>query len=205
MIHVDNIPKYAYDGMGDYFKDLPEDKYAEPGYRFRRFSPIELNNYGDIVVQKADHFIQSSELNSEFGGIERKFEPLDPKILELSTFKSMVYRFVDNSGVKKIDCHQVRIEVDPSKPAPAAPEGKHQDGYDFICAHIVTRHNITGGNFMVWTEKDAADEDYLFKDTLVGRFAILDDTKYFHTGDDLNVIDPSRKGIWEWFILGGYL
>ena len=28
MIHVDNIPKYAYDGMGDYFKDLPEDKYA---------------------------------------------------------------------------------------------------------------------------------------------------------------------------------
>lgn len=187
-------------GVLETFKDLPEDQYAEPGYRFRRFSPVEFGTTGKLKALDADHFMQSSELNSEFGDIERKFEPLDRKLFELCSFKDMLHLMHHKTNCTKFDVHQVRIIVDPNKPAPAAPEGRHQDGYDYIGAFIVTRDNITGGNFMVWTDKEGGDP--IFKHDLLGCYGIIDDRKYYHTGDDLNVIDSSRKGVWEWFVVG---
>ena len=187
-------------GTRETFNELPQDQYADAGYRFRRFSPARYSGYGYLEPLDADHFMQSKDLNKAFGDVERKFEPLDIKLFELDDFRTMFKIMTDKTGCVSFDCHQVRIVVDPSKPAPAAPEGRHQDGYDYIGAFIVTRDNITGGNFMVWEDKD--DEEHVFKHDLLGGYGIIDDRKYFHTGDDLNVIDPSRKGVWEWFVIG---
>ena len=204
MILVKETPKGLYNDLYPYFDDLPEDQYADKGYRFRRFSSFK-QSCGVMDEIEVPHFMQSKDLNSAFGDIERKFEPLDKRMVGTIGFKTMVRTFMVDSGCNKIDVHQVRIVVDPEKGAPAAPEGQHQDGYDRIGVFIVTRQNIEGGTFMLWDRKDAPWEDYIFKSDMVGHYGIVDDTKYFHTGDNLRVKDSNSKGIWEWFVIGGML
>lgn len=204
MILVHDIVPGLYDNMGKYFNDLPEDQYAESGYRYRRFSRFKYGHSGYLETHEPDHFMQSSEINSAFGDLERKFEPLDRQLINSDNFKTMVSLFTKATNVIEVDVHQVRIIVDPKKPVPAAPEGKHHDGYDYIGVFIVTRKNISGGNFMLWDSVDAPDEDWFFKSDMVGKYGIVDDKKYAHTGDDLRVVDPSDKGLWEWFVIGGY-
>ena len=191
-----------YDGIKWSFADLPEDTYAEPGYRFRRFSKYKMF-MGKPELVETDHFMQSSELNSAFGDIERKFEPMSPALLKDDGFNYLFKVFHHETGVSTIDCHQVKIMIGPDG-APAAPEGRHQDGYDYIMAAIVTKENMTGGKFMVWKDNKPESKP-VFASDLVNQWGIIDDRKYFHTGDDLKVIDPSRPGRWEWFVLGGYL
>ena len=200
MIRHGVFAENQYDGLRWSFADLPEDRYAKPGYRFRRFSKYKMF-MGKPELVESDHFIQSSELNEAFGDIERKFEPIAPALLKDDGFNYLFKTFHHETGVSTIDCHQVKIMIGPDG-APAAPEGRHQDGYDYIMAAIVTKENMTGGNFMVWKEKEGGKP--IFNQGLVNEYGIIDDRKYFHTGDDLKVIDPSRPGRWEWFVLGGY-
>ena len=203
MILVDDMPKDIWHDIHPYFDDLPEDQYAEPGYRFRRFDSFKQES-GLLDTIEVPHFMQSSELNSAFGDIERKFEPLDKRMIATKGFKHLSRLFQIKSGCSRFDVHQVRIVVDPNKGAPAAPEGKHQDGYDKIGVFICTRSNISGGNFMLWDDANAGWDDYIFKSDLRGSYGIVDDKRYFHTGDDLEVLDKSRPGIWEWIVIGGY-
>ena len=206
MIVVKDMIPGIYDDMGKFFNNLPGDQYATPGYRYRRFSRFKYGMTGHLETIEPDHFMQKSDINKAFGDIERKFEPLERELINKREFNQMVGLFQAACGgtVTTIDVHQVRIVVNPDKPAPAAPEGKHHDGYDFIGAFIVTRNNIQGGNFMLWDSVDTPDEDYLFKNDLIGKYAVIDDKKYVHTGDDLTVVDPSRNGVWEWFVIGGH-
>ena len=201
MIVSKKLPRDNYKAILSTFDLLPEDQYAEPGYRFRRYSQYEFDEWGKLhQLDQPDNFVQSSEINSAFGDIERKFEPIMPGMLTFAGFLTMFDKFREHTGCTKIDCHQVRIVVPVDKPASAAPEGPHQDGYDYIGAFIVTRDNITGGNFMVWED---LDKDPIFEDELEGGYGIIDDRKYYHTGNDLNVVNKSRPGRWEWFVLGG--
>ena len=201
MLVKGNLPTNNYNGVKDSFDFLPEDQYAEPGYRFRRYSKFTYKN-GKLEFVDTDHFMQSKELNSEFGDIERKFEPIMPGMLTYDGFQNMFFAFNMHTGCTEIDCHQVRIVVPHDREVPAAPEGRHQDGYDYIGAFIVTRDNITGGKLMVW-EDNHPDSPPIFMEDLHGGYGIIDDKKYWHTGDDLGVVDKSRPGLWEWFVLGG--
>ena len=200
MIRHGVLPFGMYDSLKHTFNQLPEDQYAKPGYRYRRFSQYKMF-MGKPELVETDHFMQSSELNSEFGDIERKFEPMDPALLKDDNFNYLFKIFHHETGVSTIDCHQVRILIGPDG-APAAPEGRHQDGYDYIMATIVTKENVTGGDFMVWETKTG--KKHIFKEGLVNEYGIIDDRKYFHTGEDLKVIDEAKPGRWEWFVLGGY-
>ena len=200
MLAHGTVPLGNYKGFEDSFARLPEDQYADPGYRFRRYSQYRMVGDKPELVE-TDHFMQSKDLNKAFGDIERKFEPMEPEMLKREGFNWMFKQFQFHTGCNMIDCHQVRIMIG-AEGAPAAPEGRHQDGYDFIGAFIVTRENMVGGDFMVWRDMD--EEEAIFKKPLLGEFAIIDDKKYYHTGDQLGVVNPNKPGRWEWFVLGGY-
>ena len=203
MILIKDMPDGIWRDIHPFFDNLPEDQYAKKGYRFRRFSSFKMDS-GLMDEIEVPHFMQSKDLNSAFGDLERKFEPLERRMTWTSGFKKLTRTFMIESGCHKIDVHQVRIVVDPEAGAPAAPEGMHQDGYDKIGVFICTRSNITGGDFMLWDRGDAPYGDYIFKSTLTGKYGIVDDRQYWHTGDDLEVIDKNNPGIWEWIVIGGY-
>lgn len=200
MLSYGTMPTVNYVDLLHTFDDLPADQYAEPGYRFRRFSKFHYD--GKLKRVDTDHFMQSKDLNQTFGDIERKFEPIADETVMFGSFNEMFKTFHYHTECNDIDCHQVRIVVEPGTTAPAAPEGRHQDGYDFIGAFIVTRRNLIGGDFMVWESMDP-NEEPIFQDSLLGMYGIIDDRKYYHTGNDLSAINPAEPAVWEWFVLGG--
>lgn len=202
MLVHNTLPKYSYCGeIRDSFNRLPADQYADEGYRWRRYGRFKQGLDG-LEYKGSEDFMQSSELNSVFGDMQRKFEPIEEDLLNYAGFAQLIDKFMQHTLCPYVDVHQVRIRVPCDREVMAAPEGRHQDGYDYIMATIVQRDNVVGGNFMVWESKDAEKE--IFKQPLLNEYAIIDDRKYFHTGDDLSVQDPSRDGTWDWFVLGGY-
>ena len=210
-----DLPFRTFDDIAPSFEELPADPYTESNYRFRRWSEFYFDDRGFLHKHDpVDSFEQSSDVNVVFGDVERKFEPIDDKLLDSAGFQMMFDKFRENTGISSgIGCHQVRIVVQPNG-APATPEGPHKDGFDYIGAFIVKRDNITGGDFCVWHPDQQVDStnvedwgDPIFSDNLwtptSRHFGILRDRDYFHTGHDLETVDPDNIGQWDWFILTG--
>ena len=210
-----DLPPLMYQEVETYFDNLSEDKYAEPGFRFRRFSEFYFDDRGYLRKHDdTEDFVQSSDINSAFGDVERKFEPVEDSIMQWAGFQMMFERFRVHTGVSsRIGCHQVRIIVGPDG-VPAAPEGPHHDGFDYIGAFIVRRNNITGGEFCVWDKPDTEMPtdvykwpEPLFKEALwtneTRHYGILNDRDFVHTGYDLNRVDPNKDAHWDWFVLTG--
>ena len=129
-----DLPIRSHDAVERFFDNLPEDKYADSGYRFRRFSKFLFNEYGDLVMDQDETFTQSSDINKAFGDVERKFEPIERGLLKTAGFAQMFQHFYNKTGIHSgIGCHMVRIAVGPDG-VPAAPEGPHHDGFDYIGA-----------------------------------------------------------------------
>ena len=126
----------------------------------------------------------------------------------------MFQHFYNRTGVHSgIGCHQVRIIVGPDG-VPAAPEGPHHDGFDYLGAFIVKRVNIVGGEFCVWGLDQKTDTtnvwdwpEPIFRDDLwtetSRHYGILNDRDFFHTGYDLRRVDPDKEAYWDWFVLTG--
>lgn len=185
-----------------YFDNLVEDQYTEPGYRYRRFGTLDVQN-NEVSMREIDTFFQSKEINkSESGGIDRKFEPLEKSMLSSRAFNEIIKNFASYTGITEgIDVHQLRLTPKDDNTT-AAPEGRHQDGYDYIGMFVVSRENLTGGEILAW--KNIDDETPLFEDDIYHRFVIFNDRDHYHTATDLGIEDKSKPAWWDIIVLGGY-
>ncbi len=146
------------------WQDLELDRYLKGGARFRRrrFAWFFFDAADERISRHpVETYFQSSGLNSYSGGIDRSFAPLSRASGE-SPFLHHLIRFdfhqlpipAERHAQRwTVDVHQIRVEVNGDEEGLPTPEGMHRDGDDYVCAHLIARKNVLGG------ESSVSDDD----------------------------------------------
>ena len=179
------------------FENLPVDPYIKGTFRRRRFSRFTGT---PAHLHRLEHkfFVQSSKINKLAGDIKRDFPELDENLKDLPEFQRIVEAFVDFSKidpmVTEMGVHQIRIVASRNEQGEPAPEGIHQDGFDFVGIFCIKREGISGGETHLYREKEGAP---IFDKVLQpAEFVMVNDRTLFHyasavapTGDAEGVRD----------------
>lgn len=182
------------------FDDLPGDGYL-PG-RYRRYSNFKLVN-GLLQPLGRKPFVQSKDVNRLVGGILRDFPPLDQSIVANSEFQALVRAFTlscspADTPATEVGVHQIRVEAQPGSPGRPAPEGAHQDGFDFVGIFCVGREGITGGETHLFVSENARDPCFTYT-VNAGEMLSFNDRSLFHYTTEI-VADQSGWGRRDVFI-----
>nr|MBC8410515.1 2OG-Fe dioxygenase family protein [Paracoccaceae bacterium] len=165
LMQLNQLDKEAIKTVRASFDNLPETDHKDGKYRLRRYSRVELRttfwNAGEdveIVDLKVGGFNQSSDYNLHQGNKLRLFENLEEETINSRGFKEICLEFKKANDLEdgvEVDVHQLRVvtldEFDNT--APVAPEGIHQDGYDYIAMVGIQRNNIKGGELQAYPDK----------------------------------------------------
>jgi len=179
--------------------DLPLDTHLPDGHRYRRRRHATLAaRAGETVAHLERHrpHYQGLEYNKLVGGIERWFEPIDPRLLEGPTFRGVFAFCLGFFGELRpqtpwhIECHQFRIEARADVAGLPTPEGIHRDGVDYVLVMLVGRENIASGTTTV----------HLPDGTMLGSFtltspcdaALVDDNRVMHGVTAVHPVDATR-------------
>jgi hypothetical protein len=193
---LDVLPEGFMDTLKPSFAYLPQTDHADGKYRFRRYSKID---YYGLNVGTAS-FTQSSDYNKHQGDVDRKFDPVDDDILNSEPFKTIHLLFRDAGDLffEDVEVHQMRIFTE-GKTVPVSPEGVHQDGYHIVGIFGVHRHNIDGGDALVFMKQDGPP--VLSRKLETGEYIILDDENLWHSAKEIMTIDKASPGYMDAFIL----
>ncbi len=185
------------------FEDLPPDPYADDRLRSRRYSRFLVNDDGALRRLSHKEFMQSSAINDYVGDVDREYEEIEDRVMEDPVFVEMFHQFIKRTGMDPksiVEAHQIRWHCNANIKVPA-PEGHHQDGFDFIAMFMVNQKNVDGGEIMVMRAKDAAP---IFKKRLeAGEYVVLDDSRMFHNAAPLVPSVNSDGGFWDLIVLTG--
>ena len=181
------------------WRDLPLDTHLPDGHRYRRRRHATLAAHaGETAAHLQPHqpHYQGLEYNKLVGGIERWFEPIDPRLLEGPTFRGVFAFCLGFFGELRpqtpwhIECHQFRIEARADVAGLPTPEGIHRDGVDYVLVMLVGRENIASGTTTV----------HLPDGTMLGSFtltspcdaALVDDNRVMHGVTAVHPVDATR-------------
>ena len=183
-----------------FFDDLPVDPYLEGGYRFRRFSRVEV--VGDRLRQLPHgYFFQSRDYNPLLGDVVRDYPELDAALIELTDFQKLVREFYEFarlcSDVNEIGIHQIRTVATRDRAALPAPEGIHQDGVDTIGIFCLRRQAIKGGVTYLYPSK--VNPPTMAKILNPGELLVVSDRQYFHYTSPIRA-SSDRPGIRDVFV-----
>ena len=164
-----------------FFSDLPVDPYIQGKFRRRRFSRFN-GMPGSLQRLEHKYFEQSTKVNQLAGGIKRDFPELDERLPDLEEFQRLVAAFVDFSKidpmVTEMGVHQIRIVASKDEQGEPAPEGIHQDGFDFVGIFCIKRDGISGGETHLYRAKD---QPPIFDKILQpGEFVMVNDRTHYH-------------------------
>jgi hypothetical protein len=163
------------------FNHLPIDGYLSHPYRQRRFSLFCVNQH-QISVLPHQYFRQVSQFNPLFGDLDREYPKLEP-----STLQSLVlHRLIDQFAVTcnltthpvEVGVHQIRICCTSNGTGNPAPEGIHQDGYDFVGIYCVDRCNVSGGVTYLYPSK--TEQPWFKWELKAGELMAFNDRAFFH-------------------------
>lgn len=161
-----------------YWDDLPVDPYVRIEQRLRRYSVGQIRG-GNLTLLPEEPHIQGAACNSLFGGLKRKFAPIERKFFEEPAFLNAIDEALMVLPVRtqswRLQFHQFRILA----PGAPTPEGVHRDGAAYVLMILVKRHNVSGGETVLY-RKD--EEQPLTQLTLIrpGQALILDDEMVSH-------------------------
>ena len=169
------------DSVNPFFDNLPVDPYIQGSFRRRRFSRF-TGTPGNLHRLEHKYFVQSTKVNQLAGGIKRDFPELEDSLLELDAFQTVVASFIDFSKidpmVTEMGIHQIRIVASRNETGEPAPEGIHQDGFDFVGIFCIKRDGISGGETHLYRAKD---QPPIFDKVLVpGEFVMVNDRTLYH-------------------------
>jgi hypothetical protein len=175
---ISNINSAAFDS---FFDNLPLDPYIRGKFRRRRFSRFQ-GPPESLVRLEHKYFEQSSAVNKLAGGIKRDFSELEDQMVCLPEFQMLVSRFVDFSKVEpetsEIGVHQIRIVASPGEVGEPAPEGIHQDGFDFVGIFCISRRNLIGAETHLY--EDPTQPPIFAKELQPGEFVLVNDRRLYH-------------------------
>ena len=196
ILQITKVEPELLDEIKDSFDDLPETDHADGKYRLRKYSRVEACFDGDdglLLFPLGDNeFNQSEDYNKHQGGMSRKFVNVDAEVIASNTIKEMARAFFDAckiEGDQEFDIHQMRVKC-LGGATQIAPEGWHQDGYDYVAMIGVARNNIIGGEIMLSTSK--VDAPFLQAAIDTGTLVIVNDGYLWHNGRSIQPIDDSK-------------
>jgi hypothetical protein len=176
------------------FDQLPPDDYlqSEMPFRYRAFG-LAMMRDGKLDWTDRQEFFQSAAINSYAGGRERRFPPLH------TPARVFAERFVGDQKLPlthrtaMVGCHQIRVVAEDSFNGYPAPEGFHQDGFDWVAITCIEQCNVNGGVSMV-SRVDADEEDPLLIDRTIeaGETILLNDRAVRHYVSPITPKLPGR-------------
>jgi hypothetical protein len=190
----------AIEQLSASFEGLPRTEHADGQYRLRRYSVVGFED-GQVIDLNKNSFVQSSDINRFQGDVVRQFEPIEKDILLSEGFREMCELFVNANHLvdgQEIEIHQIRITAIYDE-TQVAPEGVHQDGFDHIALVGVSRHNIMGGDIMLYSSHNQAP---FFRKVLEnGEVAMLADSKLWHNAVPIRSVINDQEGHMDVFVL----
>ncbi|WP_373455302.1 2OG-Fe dioxygenase family protein [Photobacterium aquimaris] len=199
-LQLTQLSEHAVNELAPSFIRLPHTCHADGQYRLRRYSIVALHD-GKLVQLPAADFVQSNDINHFQGNVIRHFEPLEDAVITCSGMLEMCQLFQDANAIpndQPIEIHQMRVTVIDGE-VPTSPEGIHQDGFEHIAVIGIKRHNIHGGEFLVY--KDNTSSPILCTTLQYGEMAILADEILWHNAHPIKTIKKHHQGYWDVFVL----
>jgi hypothetical protein len=178
---------FPAEGLADLdssFAGLPLDPYIEGKFRLRRFS--HFTGPADRLVRlKHTAFYQSQAVNRYLGGVKREYAELEDALIALPAFRALIAEYHEflrlDPATTELGVHQIRIRCTPDQVGDPAPEGIHQDGFDYVGIFCVARDNLVGATTELYRPKDAPP---IFRRELSpGEAVFVNDREVFHYTD----------------------
>ncbi|MGR5236941.1 2OG-Fe dioxygenase family protein [Vibrio alfacsensis] len=199
-LHLTQLSVAAIEQLSPSFEGLPRTEHADGQYRLRRYSVVGFEE-GQVIDLNKNSFVQSSDINRFQGDVVRQFEPIEKEILLSEGFREMCELFINTNHLpsgQEIEIHQIRITAIYNE-TQVAPEGVHQDGFDHIALVGVGRHNIMGGDIMLYSSHNQAP---FFRKVLEnGEVAMLADSKLWHNAVPIRSVINDQEGHMDVFVL----
>ncbi|MEZ8069060.1 MULTISPECIES: 2OG-Fe dioxygenase family protein [unclassified Vibrio] len=174
---IESSPNYL--SLKETFECLVDDPYLQTVaiFRKRRYSICKFINGQFHWVDSPPVFHQAQFINSYAGGIKRKFKSISSqaKIFSEKIIIPILMKYLSKNEAH-IGVHQIRITANDDYNGLPAPEGPHQDGFDFVCTLCIDKRNIAGGNSIVLSEGDIV----VNKQLNIGDLLIIDDKHFYH-------------------------
>lgn len=167
--------------LGASFERLPLDHYVEGSFRRRRLSRFRGSGKRLRHLRHAA-FVQNTKVNQLLGNIRRDYEELEDSLIESSAFQSFIcgiqdfYGFDVNSTV--LGVHQIRIVCSEDQQGEPAPEGIHQDGFDFLTIACIDRQGVLGAATQLFRTPDA--KPFFSEELAPGQWVHCDDRAVYH-------------------------
>jgi len=198
------LQRFPADGLRDlrpFYDRLPLDPYITGQFRRRRFSHF-LGPAHHLRRLSHMHFLQSKTVNQLAGGMKREFQELEEAFVSTTSFTTMVAAFITFMGfdpeVREIGVHQIRILCSPDFAGSPAPEGIHQDGFDYIGIFCVERYQILGATTRIYPAKD---QPPLFSRELqAGEAVFANDRTVFHFAEQVRH-SGNHPGHWDLLVI----
>jgi hypothetical protein len=197
-----DVSSPAWQRFKESWNRLHVDTYMADGgrYRKRRHSVFTAR---DSALEPAAHqaHFQGLDFNPLNGGVQRWFEPLEPKIVAsdvlqtIMQFSAAQFEALAPATARwKVEVHQFRIEASSAEAGKPTPEGMHRDGVDYVLVMLIDRVNIASGT----TQLADADKRQIGEFTLTNPLdsVLLDDHRVYHGVTAISPLDP-RKPAWR--------
>ena len=156
---------------------------------------------GQVVDLDKHEFMQTNDINRFQGDVVRQFEPIEASTLQSDGMREICEVFVESNGLangQEIEIHQIRISAVYDE-TQVAPEGVHQDGFDHIAMVGMGRHNIEGGDIMLYNSFNEAP--FFRKALQSGEVAMLADNKLWHNATPIRTVIEGEEGHMDVFVL----
>ncbi|MCG9596950.1 2OG-Fe dioxygenase family protein [Vibrio sp. Isolate25] len=199
-LQLTQLSDSAFAQLAPSFTKLPNTEHADGQYRLRRYSVIQFKD-GQVIDLQKNEFMQTDDINRFQGNVVRQFEPIEATTLQSEGMREICQLFVDANKLidgQEIEIHQMRISAifDETQ---VAPEGVHQDGFDHIALVGMGRHNIEGGDVMLYSSFNEAP---FFRKVLQnGEVAMLADNKLWHNATPIRSVIEGEEGYMDVFVL----
>lgn len=199
-LQLTKISDNAIAQLAPSFTKLPNTEHADGKYRLRRYSVVEFRD-GKVIDLQKNEFMQTDEINRFQGNVVRQFEPVESSTLKSEGMREICEVFAQSNSLvngQEIEIHQIRISAVYDE-TQVAPEGVHQDGFEHIALVGMGRHNIEGGDIMLY---NSFNEAPFFRKALQnGEIAMLADNKLWHNATPIRSVNEGEAGHMDVFVL----
>jgi hypothetical protein len=174
-------PAASLDTLAPFFDDLPLDHYITGSYRRRRLSRFRGPAAALEHLPHQD-FMQRDYVNQLLGNIQRSYAELDEALIEHPAFRAFIGGVQDFFGFDPattvLGVHQIRITCTRDEQGEPAPEGVHQDGFDFITICCIARAGVEGAATEFYL--DPKGEPIFHQELQPGEVAYCNDRTIYH-------------------------
>ncbi len=199
-LQLTKLSENAIAQLAPSFSKLPSTEHADGKYRLRRYSVIQFKG-GQVIDLQKNEFMQTDDINRFQGNVVRQFEPVEKYTLECEGMREICQVFVEANKLsdgQEIEIHQIRISAIYDE-TQVAPEGVHQDGFEHIALIGMGRHNVEGGDIMLY---NSFNEAPFFRKVLQnGEIAMLADNKLWHNATPIKSVIDGQEGYMDVFVL----